>query len=229
MAHHVVARCVSGHRLFLDDHDYARYLALIARETRDRGWRIFSYCLMPNHVHLLLRTPDGDLGAGVGRVHGAFARHANRRQERHGHLFGERFHNRLVQDDQHFLACLRYIARNPVAAGLTETASAWRWTAHRALSGAEAAGPILRVEEALAFFDVPTPRGAYIDLVDRSDAEVLADLKAARPGETWVKEAVDHFGMTPAAIGDALGVSRTVVYRRLAAARLDANPKVGLR
>ena len=180
---------------------------------------------MPNHVHLLLRTPDPDLGAGFGRAHGAFARYANRRRERHGHLFGERFHNRLVQDDRHFVACLRYIARNPVAAGLTETASAWRWSAHRALSGTEAADPNLRIEEALAFFDGSTPRAAYTEFVDRSDADVLADLKAGRPSGSWVEEAVDHFGMTPEAIGEAVGLSRSAVYRRLSAARSKGRPR----
>src|SRR5438034_8693704 len=133
--HHVTAKTPSGRILFYDDRDRQQYLRLVAREVRERRWSLLTFCLMTNHVHLLVRTPDPDLGAGIKRIHEDFARAINGRHEFQGHVFANRFYNGLVPTDRHLMGCLRYIARNPVRHGACQQPRDWRWSAHPALAG----------------------------------------------------------------------------------------------
>ncbi len=219
VAHHVTARCPSGRRLFVDPTDYRQYLALLEREVRSRRWQLLTYCLMTNHIHLLLMTPASDLGDGLHRAHGDFARYSNDRHDAHGHVFGGRFHNRLVASEAHLVACLRYIARNPIPAGIAETAAAWPWSAHRVLAGLVPADSLVARERALEHLPGPDPRGGYVALVERSDDDLLWDLRRRLPGDRWLVAAIDHHRMDADAVADAIGVTPSTVYRRLAAAR----------
>jgi REP element-mobilizing transposase RayT len=215
--HHVVAKCSSDRLLFHDGADYARYLRLVAREVEDRAWKVFTYCLLPNHLHLLVRAPSGDLGPGLHRAHGDFARHLNSRHDQHGHVFGGRFFSRRVATDRYFAACLRYIARNPVAAGLAEEASAWRWSGHRALAAGEPSDLPVATREALALLGGPRPRERYVELVRRSEVELLSDLERGAAGDVWLLEALRHPGVTKAMLAEHLGISVTTLNRRLRA------------
>jgi putative transposase len=107
------------------------YLAILAATVREVNWRLLSYCLMNNHLHLLVETPDANLGIGVQRLHGRYGRKFNDRHGRVGHVFQGRFGNELVLDDEQFWTVARYIARNPVEAGLCRVAHEWRWSSHR--------------------------------------------------------------------------------------------------
>jgi REP element-mobilizing transposase RayT len=220
LVHHVTARAPSGKRLFVEAADYVRYLGLAKREIERRTWQLFSYCLMPNHVHLLLRTPDRDLSLGIQRVHGDFARYLHDRHGTHGHVFGARFHNRLVRSDRHLVACLRYIARNPVAAGLAATPGAWPWTAHRILAGDEPDGALVAAEAALAHFDSPAPRQAYRQLANQADDALVRSLEQHAADERWIVDAVDLFGVTVATLSASEDRSPSTIRRRLASARM---------
>ena len=123
--HHVTAKAPSRRLLFDNDADHRLYLQLLAREIRERGWQLMTYCQLSNHLHLLVRTPEPDLGAGLKRVHEDFARQVNKRRHESGHLFGARFYNGVVAGDRHLLGCLRYIARNPLEAGICRHPRQW--------------------------------------------------------------------------------------------------------
>jgi REP element-mobilizing transposase RayT len=136
--HHVTGRCVDPHAAFRDDFDRHRYLRLLASVVRHTSWQCLSYCLMTNHVHLLVETPKPNLSAGVQRLHGQYAQAFNRRHGRIGHLFERRFHNEPVVDQRHLWSVLRYIAQNPVTAGLCSAPEEWRWSSHAAIVGGQA-------------------------------------------------------------------------------------------
>jgi REP element-mobilizing transposase RayT len=128
--YHVVARGVDRRRMFVDDKDYATYTRLLATVTRRQGWHLLSYCLMPNHVHLLIETPKTNLGNGMQWLHSLYALAFNDRHHRGGHLFEGRFKSSLVRTDEAFVRAIGYIAANPVAAALCKRASDWRFGSH---------------------------------------------------------------------------------------------------
>jgi putative transposase len=163
---HVTARGVGRQAMFRDDMDRRRYLHMFARVSRRKCWRSLSYCLMDNHVHLLVETPQPNLSAGMQQFHGEYAQTFNRRHKRSGHLFEDRFHNDIVLDDPHLWNVLRYIANNPVEAGLCSSPERWPWSSHAAILAGEA--PSWLDEPRLFAFvgaDGGNPRRRYADLV----------------------------------------------------------------
>jgi putative transposase len=131
--HHVFARGNDRQLIYWDDEDRELYLKLAAEVVGRKGWHCFGYCLMDNHVHLLVQTPEANLGAGMQRLHGNYALLFNRRHGRVGHMFQGRFKSERVLDDRQFWTVARYIARNPVEAGLCRMAHEWKWSSHRGL------------------------------------------------------------------------------------------------
>ena len=117
--HHVWARGNNRQPIYVDDADRQPYLSQLRRVVVRKRWRCLSYCLMDNHVHLLLETPDANLGSGMQRLHGDYAQLFNERHGRVGHVFQGRFGSKRDHRRRRSSATIvRYIARNPVEAGL---------------------------------------------------------------------------------------------------------------
>lgn len=135
--YHLTARGNERAAIFRDDADRRHFLELVADVRERYHWRIFSYCLMSNHYHLLAQTPEPNLARGMRQLNGVYAQSFNRRHARVGHLLQGRYSARLVQADEHLLASARYIVRNPVRAGLCQHPREWRWSSHRATLGLE--------------------------------------------------------------------------------------------
>jgi REP element-mobilizing transposase RayT len=129
---HVWARGNDKRAIYRSDADRELYLATLALTVAAKGWHCLAYCLMENHLHLLVETPRANLGAGVQRLHGMYGRTFNDRHNRSGHVFQGRFGSKLIKDDTQFWTVARYIARNPVEAGLCRDPAEWRWSSHRA-------------------------------------------------------------------------------------------------
>ena len=129
--HHVVQRGARGQTVFFDEADYAAYLDLLAPRCRGVSCAVWGYCLMPNHVHLIL-VPESASGlrAALAPTHRAYSQHINSRQSRRGHLWQERFHS-FAMDEAHLLSAARYVERNPVRAGLVQAPEDWQWSSAR--------------------------------------------------------------------------------------------------
>lgn len=141
------ARGVDKCDIFRDGKDRERYLRLLASTIERHRFACLAYCLMPNHVHLLLRTPEPNLGLGMRWLHGPYAQGFNERYDRVGHLFQGRYGAVPVTDDEQLWTTVGYIATNPVAAGLVPDPARWAWSSHRAASGLEVAPGWLAVAE----------------------------------------------------------------------------------
>jgi putative transposase len=167
---HVFARGNNRQAIFLDDFDRERYLRLTARVVAHCRWRCLSYCLMDNHVHLLVETREPNLGAGMQWLHGQYVQAFNRRHSRRGHLFGERFGSVRVESDAQLLTTVRYIARNPVEAALCSEAAEWRWSSHTELvrDALPAWMDVARLWELLSAWG-GEPRHRYLRLVNAED------------------------------------------------------------
>jgi putative transposase len=124
---HVTTRGNGRRTIFRDDVDYLTFLRML-REVQSRfAWLLHAYCLMPNHYHLVLGS-DAPLDRGMHLLNGRYARRFNKRHGHTGHVFEGPYDPKPVESDEHFTECCRYIAENPVRAGLCETAADWPWS-----------------------------------------------------------------------------------------------------
>jgi REP-associated tyrosine transposase len=131
--YHVYARGNAKQAVYLDDVDRRTYLRLLGLAIKKRRWRCLAYCLMDNHVHLLLETPHAGLAVGMQWLHGVYAQTFNERHGRVGHLFQGRYGSVRVTTDAQLWALLHYVGVNPVEAGLCASPSDWRWGSYAAL------------------------------------------------------------------------------------------------
>jgi putative transposase len=126
--HHVTQRGNGRARAFFGDADYAHYRDLLAEHCRAAGVEVWAWCLMPNHVHLILVPPVADgLRHALARVHRRYAGIIQARRKRSGHFWQGRF-GAVAMGDEHLAAALRYVSLNPVRARLVERAQDWRWS-----------------------------------------------------------------------------------------------------
>jgi len=132
LPHHVTQRGNRRQKVFFGDDDYDAYRTLLAEGCRAAGVAIWAYCLMPNHVHLILVPGDADgLRAALGEAHRRYTRHVNFREGWRGYLWQGRFAS-FPMDEAYLLACARYVELNPVRAKLARRAGDWRWSSARA-------------------------------------------------------------------------------------------------
>jgi putative transposase len=108
--YHITARGNAQEAIFLDELDYVALLRLLSETVERYSWRCHSYCLLPNHYHLLLETPEPNLSRGMLLLNGSYARRFNGRHERVGHVFQGPYRAEVVQRDEHLLEVCRYIA-----------------------------------------------------------------------------------------------------------------------
>lgn len=137
LPHHVTQRGVRRMDVFAGEDDYRAYLTLVKESCVKVGTQVWAYCLMTNHIHLILvpSTEDG-LRAALGEAHRQYTRLINFRDDCRGHLWQERFHS-FVMDENHTLACARYVELNPVRAGMVATPEDYTWSSARAHLGAK--------------------------------------------------------------------------------------------
>ena len=198
--HHVTQRGNRRDRTFFGDGDYQLYLDLLAEAAKAAGVGVWSYCLMPNHVHLIVTPSDEDgLWRTFRKVHRDYTVHINARMRTTGHLWQGRYGS-VAMDEGHLISALRYVALNPVRARLVERAGDWRWSSTGALlAGRDDAvvtvAPALeRVGDFAAFLDE-----------DFDEAAVFGPLRKAeligRPvgAADWIKAMEARTGMALAA------------------------------
>ncbi len=126
--HHVTQRGNRRQKTFFCADDYRYYIELMAEFTRECGTSVWAYCLMPNHVHLVMVPEEEDgLRAALGEAHRRYTRYINFREGWRGHLWQERFHS-FVMDEAYLRATVRYVERNPVVARLCRHPQEWPWS-----------------------------------------------------------------------------------------------------
>lgn len=120
--YHVTSRGDRREAIYEDDTDRIRFLEVLGQVAADFNWVVHAYCLMTNHYHLVVETPDGNLSKGMRQLNGVYTQYSNRRHRRVGHLFQGRFKAILVDRDSYLLELARYVVLNPVRAGMVSDA-----------------------------------------------------------------------------------------------------------
>jgi REP-associated tyrosine transposase len=164
---HITARGNRRQAIFLDDIDRERFLGRITATVDRYGWNCHAYCLMGNHLHLLIVTPKENLSEGMQWLLGCYAQSFNARHSFDGHLFQGRFGSRFVTSNWHLLELARYVVLNPTRAGMCENAGAWRWSSFRATAGMEPVPAFLTIDWLLEQFgrNRSAARAAYASFV----------------------------------------------------------------
>lgn len=136
VTYHVGSRGVDKRPIFdVVENDRLYFLALLSRVVERYGWLCHAYCLMGNHFHLLVETPDANIAAGMQYLKGRYAAWFNEECERVGALFERRYFGELVETEKHAYELARYLVLNPVRAGLCEHPRDWEWSSYRAEVG----------------------------------------------------------------------------------------------
>jgi REP element-mobilizing transposase RayT len=133
--YHVTARGNAREVIFKDDADRKNFLVVLGKIVERYNWLCHAYCLMGNHYHLLIETPDGNLSQGMRQLNGVYTQTFNRRHRRVGHVLQGRFKAILVDKDSYLLELGRYIVLNPVRAKMVKHPKHYAWSSYRATAG----------------------------------------------------------------------------------------------
>jgi putative transposase len=164
--YHLTTRAKTA--LFRSDEDRRFFLSRFQEVVARRLWTCHTYCLMTTHYHLLVMTPEPDLAAGMQRLNGDYASYFNDRYSEWGHVFAARYSSTLIQGDGHLLELVRYIALNPVRAGICRNPATWRWSSYPAALGVARPLPFLSLDYVQALFgkDLEQVRGRLRSFVE---------------------------------------------------------------
>lgn len=178
--YHVIARGNAKRKIFLDDKDRRGFLKWLADAVKTHNLIIRAYCLMGNHYHLLVETPDGNLSTAMRDLNGNYSQWFNVRHSRVGHLFEGRFKSFVIEKETYLLTVARYIVLNPVRAGLVSHPRLWKWSSYKATIGTIKVPQWLCVDWLLGNFSKKksTAQKAYREFVmDGLDVDPYEDLE----------------------------------------------------
>ncbi|WP_166423877.1 transposase [Paraglaciecola sp. 20A4] len=134
--YHVTSRGNERNPIYRDEADFDMYLDVLTQACERFNWIIHAYCLMTNHYHLLVETPDGNLSKGMRHLNGVYTQKFNRKHKRVGHLYQGRYKSILVDKDTYLLELSRYIVLNPVRAkNMVEHPQQWKWSSYLYTTG----------------------------------------------------------------------------------------------
>jgi putative transposase len=152
--YHVTSRGNARQVIFIDDQDRGRFLDVLSMVVVRSEWLCHAYCLMENHYHLLIETPNANLSKGMRELNGVYTQGFNQRNRRVGHLFQGRYKAIIVEKDNYLLSLCRYVVLNPVRIGLVKRPEQWRWSSYRATIGLSKKPSFLTIDWVLSQFGV---------------------------------------------------------------------------
>ena len=128
--YHIILRGINQQQIFEDEEDGFRFLETLSKYKEQCGYEIYAYCLMGNHVHILLKEGKENLTLVLKRIAGSYVYWYNWKYQRSGHLFQDRFKSEPVEDDAYFLTVIRYIHQNPVKAGICRNVDGYKFSSY---------------------------------------------------------------------------------------------------
>lgn len=155
--YHVTSRGNARADICDDDNDRHLFLSILGQTVKRFNWLCHAYCLMDNHYHLLIETPEGNLSAGMRHLNGVYTQSYHRRHHSDGHVFKGRFKAVLVEKENHLLELCRYVVLNPVRAHMVERAELYHWSSYLPTLGKAAVPPYLTTEWILSNFSASLP------------------------------------------------------------------------
>ncbi len=128
--YHIMIRGNERKYIFLDDEDKKRFIEILNEKNKERKFAIYAYCLMDNHVHILINEGIDEIGKIMKRINISYAYYFNKKYDRIGHLFQDRFKSEGIENDAYLLSVIRYIHNNPVKAGMVKSVEEYKWSSY---------------------------------------------------------------------------------------------------
>ncbi len=197
--YHVMNRGRRREKIFSSAEDYELFIAVLCEAVEMWNLQIAAYCLMPNHYHLLLHTPDGNISRCMRHINGVYTQRYNRLHKKDGQLFRGRYKAVVIGGDNYLLEVLRYIHRNPLKARLVKTLDDFKWSSHRGYTSRAKKWNWLYKDFMLSMFSEKAGRAqkAYLEFVSQKEPEEidtfyakkkLPSLLGSDDFKEWVKE-----------------------------------------
>ena len=206
--YHVMLRGINRQNIFLDQEDYWKFVKILFGQVNPKNELghplpakcvFYAYCLMPNHLHLLIRNGAEPLGSIIKSIGIAYAAYYNKKYERVGHLFQDRFKSEPVNDMEYFLTLIRYIHQNPIAGGLTKRVEDYPWSSWIEFESPEkcqmpvcctsAVTKRVSFKELKGLVDEPLAKSAVVLEYDKDERDKMAE-------EELHEFLLDHFGIS---------------------------------
>jgi putative transposase len=200
--YHVMIRGNERKAIFFDDDDRVFFVSTMAIKNMERRFAVYAYCLMDNHVHLIIYEGEEGISRIMKRIQVSYVYYFNKKYGRSGHLFQDRFKSEAVEDEQYLLTAIRYIHHNPVKAQIVSHPSEYRWSSYNLYLGNAAGypknlvevGPVLtmfadnpqRAVQLFALFSAQQAEEVFIEYQDNSDQD--KEIKTASEAESYIVE-----------------------------------------
>lgn len=133
--YHIMLRGINRQTIFEDDKDIERLIETVKRYKSISKYELYAYCIMSNHVHFLIKENEEPVPTSIKRISSSYVFWYNKKYERCGHLFQERFKSEVIENDDYFLTVLRYIHQNPMKAGIVKDISEYKWSSYNEYIG----------------------------------------------------------------------------------------------
>ena len=184
--YHVTSRGNAREVIYSGDGDRTKFLEILSGVVERYGFIIHAYCLMSNHYHLLVETPEGNLSRGMRQLNGVYTQWFNWSHKRVGHVLQGRYKAILVDKDEYLMELSRYLVLNPVRAGVVSRPEEWRWSSYRCMIGLDREPEYLCTEWLLSEFsgDTKRARDRYKSFVEDGIGEEKSPLQEAYGG--WI-------------------------------------------
>lgn len=150
--YHVTSRGNARQKIFLDTPDHLEFLNVLKEIIERSRWILHAYCLMGNHYHLLIETPQANLSRGMRQLNGVYTQKSNKHHNRVGHIFQGRYKAYLVEKGSYYLELCRYIVLNPVRALIVQGPEEWRWSSYRETVGQDPDSNLFHTDFLLGHF-----------------------------------------------------------------------------
>lgn len=194
--YHVMMRGNEKKKIFLDNEDRNQFVNTLKRMKGegDSNFHIYAYCLMDNHVHLLLKEGNDDISRAMKRVSVSYAYYFNKKYQRVGHLFQDRFRSEVIENESYLLAAARYIHNNPVKAGIVKNAGAYKWSSYQFYIGKDNTGiNLVNADFLLAMFSKDKKRAIklFIEFTNEVAEDIFIDVDLSEAEQNAVMHDIE--------------------------------------
>jgi putative transposase len=200
--YHIMIRGNERKDIFLDNEDKKRFIEILNEKNKDRKFAIYAYCLMDNHVHILINEGSDEIGKIMKRINISYAYYFNKKYDRIGHLFQDRFKSEGIESDAYLLSVVRYIHNNPVKASMVKRVEEYKWSSYIIYTEIKNQNSIIDKRFILEMFSDDSKKaiGLFIDYSKmQDDGHQFMDLQEdkvpekAIPTENQAKEWLIHY------------------------------------